>query len=300
MLTVPGFHDAFLTRHNEQRYLLQSGFVDRLLGRLVRRLRRLGMYDDTLIAVTADHGIAWQVGVTTRRSVSSSNVEELTPVPFIVKAPGQRRGRVSDDYARTLDMAPTIADVLGFRLGYRADGLSAFSRAARRRRMISLTTRDFSATVRISVRRWKARRQRVVRRRLRQLGSGDWATLYTGIGPNRSLIRQRPGGLKLASAAGARGSIAISRAFGHVRRSAGFVPAQIAGDLHGGRSGDERDIGVAVNGTIEAVGRSFYLAGDPTEHFAVMVPEASLHEGRNEVEVFEVTRSGSLRALARS
>jgi Sulfatase len=300
MLTVPGFHDAFLTRHNEQRYLLQIGFVDRLLGRLVRRLRRLGMYDDTLIAVTADHGIAWQVGVTTRRSVSASNVEELTPVPFIVKAPGQRRGRVSNDYARTLDMAPTIADVLGFRLGYRTDGRSAFSPAARTRRAISLTTRDFSATVRISGRRWKARRQRVVRRRLRQLGSGDWASLYTGIGPHRSLIGQHAGALKLASAAHAGGSIAISRAFGHVQRSAGIVPAQIAGNLQGGRSGQTRDIAVAVNGTIQAVGRSFYLAGDPREHFAVMVPEASLHEGHNRVEVFEVTRSGPLRALARS
>ena len=32
MNTVPGFHDEFLTRHNEQRYLLQLGFTDRLLG----------------------------------------------------------------------------------------------------------------------------------------------------------------------------------------------------------------------------------------------------------------------------
>jgi hypothetical protein len=32
MQTVPGFYDAYLTRHNEQRYLLQLGFVDRLLG----------------------------------------------------------------------------------------------------------------------------------------------------------------------------------------------------------------------------------------------------------------------------
>ena len=92
---VPGFHDAFLTRHNEQRYLLQLQFVDRLVGRLIRRLKTQGMYDRTLIVVTADHGIAFQVGVKTRRSVSASNVEELTPVPLIVKAPGQRTGRVS-------------------------------------------------------------------------------------------------------------------------------------------------------------------------------------------------------------
>jgi Sulfatase len=299
MLTVPGFHDAFLTRHNEQRYLLQIGFVDRLLGRLVRRLKRLGMYDDTLIAVTADHGIAWQVGVSTRRRVSSSNVEELAPVPFIVKAPGQRRGRVSDAYARTLDMAPTIADALGYRLGYRPDGRSAFSRTVRRRRTISLTTRDFSATIRISGRKWEARRGRVVRRRLRQLGSGDWASLYTGIGPNRSLIGRPVGQLERASVAGGRATIAIGRAFRHVRRSAGIVPAQIAGDLSG-RGGVKRDIAVAVNGSIEAVGRSFYLAGDPTEHYAVMVPEASLHEGRNEIELLEVAPTGTLRVLARS
>jgi membrane-anchored protein YejM (alkaline phosphatase superfamily) len=91
MNTVPGFHDEFLTRHNEQRYLLQLGFVDRLLGRLVRQLKREGIYDDTLIVATADHGIAFQVGVETRRSVSQSNVEELTPVPLFVKRPGQRR-----------------------------------------------------------------------------------------------------------------------------------------------------------------------------------------------------------------
>ena len=40
MNTVPGFHDEFLTRHNEQRYLLQLGFTDRLLGRLLEQLKR--------------------------------------------------------------------------------------------------------------------------------------------------------------------------------------------------------------------------------------------------------------------
>ncbi len=133
-----GFGHPYLTRHNEQRYLLQLGFVDRLLGRLIRQLKRTGIYDDTLILVTADHGFAWQVGVPTRRSVSNGNVEELTPVPFFVKAPGQRRGRVNDAYVETLDVTPTIADVLGMRLGYRTDGSSAFSRggapAARRGR----------------------------------------------------------------------------------------------------------------------------------------------------------------------
>ena len=296
---LPGFHDPFLTRHNEQRYLLQLGFVDRLIGRLVRRLKQQGIYDDTLLVVTADHGIAWQSGVQSRRSVSPSNVEELTPVPLLVKAPGQVRGRVSDAYARTLDVSPTIADLLNVRLGYRADGTSAFGRQARRRRAVRLVTRDFSAVVRISGGRWEARRRQVVRRRLREFGSGAQG-LFTGIGPNRVLLGQSTAAPARAAAGMLRATIAAVAELRRVRRSSGLVPTQIAGDVTGGRRGARRDVAVAVGGRIEAVGRTFHLSGDPVEHYSLMVPEAALRDGRNAVEVFEVLPGPRLRLLASS
>ena len=298
MQTVPGFYDDYLTRHNEQRYLLQLGFVDRLLGTLVARLKSQGMYDDTLIVVTADHGFAWQVGVPTRRTISLSNVDELAPVPLFVKKPRQKRGRVSDVLARTLDVAPTIADALGVRLGYRTDGRSAFSRAVRARHEVSLTNRDFSSVVRISPARWKARRRALVRRRLRHLGSGDWASLYTSLGPNRDLIGR--GVAPARSAEGARATISLSRSFAGVRRSSGIVPCQIAGRIHGSGAARERDLAIAVNGRIEAVGRSFHLKGERAESYSVMVPEDALREGRNTVEVLEVTDEGAMLLLARS
>jgi Sulfatase len=293
MNTVPGFHDEFLTRHNEQRYLLQLGFTDRLLGRLIRQLKREGIYDDTLIVATADHGIAFQVGVETRRSVNQSNVEELTPVPLFVKRPGQRRGRVSGAYARTLDVTPTIADVLGWKVGYRTDGHSAFGPVTRRRHSVTLNTRDFSSVVHISGRKWEARRRAVVRRRLRQFGSGDISTLFSGIGPHRDLIGQPAPTVRRASV---RAAVAEPALFADVDRASGVLPTQIAGDLTGGAPGAKRDVAVAVNGTIRAVGRSFYLTGDRTEHFALMVPESSLHDGRNTIELFEVS-AGGLRQL---
>ena len=138
---------------------------------------------------------------------------------------------------------------------------------------MSLTTRDFSSIVTISARRWKARRRAVVRRRLRQFGSGDIASLFTGIGPHRDLIGQTPAAVGVAAGAAACAPRSPRRTCSpHVDRS--VVPAQIAGDLRGGRGGAKRDLAVAVNGRIEAVGRSFYLTGDPTEHFALMVPRA--------------------------
>ena len=295
MQTIPGFYDDYLTRHNEQRQLLQLGFVDRLLGRLVARLKSQGMYDDTAIVVTADHGFAWQVGVETRRSVTPSNVEELAPVPLIVKRPGQTRAAVSGAYARTLDVAPTLADVLNVPLGYRADGRSAFSRAVRARRDVSLVTRDFSSTVRISGKSWRARRAAVMRRRLRQLGSGDWASLFTGVGPNRELIGTPVD--PVSSAGTRRATLSLTRYFRRVRRRSGMVPAQIAGRVQVADGKPERDIAIAVNGRIEAVGRTFHLRGESAESYAVMVPESSLKEGRNRIEVLEV-RGDSLQLLA--
>ncbi|HET8821737.1 MAG TPA: sulfatase-like hydrolase/transferase [Thermoleophilaceae bacterium] len=295
MQTIPGFYNDYLTRHNEQRHLLQLGFVDRLLGRLVARLKSREMYDDTLIVITADHGFAWQVGVETRRSVTPSNVEELAPVPLIVKRPGQTRARVSGAYARTLDIAPTIADALNVRLGYRPDGRSAFSAAVRARRGVSLVTRDFSSTVRISGERWRARRSAVVRRRLRQLGFGDWPSLFTGIGPNRDLIGTSVDSVRTARSA--RATLSLTRFFRSVRRTSGMVPTQVAGRIHASDGARERDIAVAVNGRIAAVGRSFHLRGEDVESYSVMVPEESLKEGRNRIEILEVT-GDSLELLA--
>jgi hypothetical protein len=298
MQTIPGFDDYHLRHHNEQRQLLQLGFADRLLGDLVARLKGQGMYDDTLIVVTADHGFAWKLGVDTRRSVSLSNIDELGSVPMIVKRPGRPAGRVIRALAQTLDVTPTIADVLNVPLGYRADGRSVFSRAVRERRTVSMVKRNFSSVVRVSRDVWLARRAAVVRRRLRELGSGDWPSLFTAFGPHRDLIGRRVGRVRAAS--GARTTLALARSFGHVRRGSGLVPCQVAGRIRGSTRGHERDIAVAVNGLIEAVGRSFHLRGGRVESYSVIVPEDSLDEGRNRVEVLEVANDGTLALLARS
>jgi Sulfatase len=297
MQTIPGFYDDYLRHHNEQRQLLQLGFADRLLGRLTARLKREGIYDDTLIVVTADHGFAWKVGVDTRRSVSLSNIDELGSVPMIVKRPRQRAGRVSGALAQTLDVTPTIAGVLGVRLGYRADGRSVFSRHVAARRTVRIVKRDFSSVVSISKRRWIARRAAVVQRRLRELGAGDWASLFTAFGPHRELIGREVADVRAAS--GVRATLSLARSFRRVRRSGRVVPCQIAGRIRGSGPTAERDIAVAVNGRIAAVGRSFHLRGEHVESYSVMVPESALRDGRNTVEVLQVEPDGDMALLAR-
>ena len=134
MNSAEGFGSPFLTDHNQQRLLLQIGYVDRELGKLFARMIAQGIFDQSLIVLTADHGISFEVGVKDRRIVNRANIDEVAPVPLFVKAPGQRVGRTDSAYAATIDIVPTMADVLNVRMPYRADGRSAFSSFVRGRR----------------------------------------------------------------------------------------------------------------------------------------------------------------------
>lgn len=290
-----GFHDVFLTHHNFQRHLLQSQYADRLLGELLKQLVSQGMFDQTLLVLVADHGLSFEVGVKDRRKVTNGNVDEVGPVPMFFKAPGQRKGRVDGALASTLDVTPTIADLLNIRLGYRASGVSAFSRAVRRRSLVSLPTRDFSRIVRISARRWIARRRARIRRRIQLFGFGPTG-FFDRIGPNAQLVGRPVSELRTLPAGKVRVRLIGGFRQRNVRRSTGIVPAHITGNVLHGRRHAKRNLAVAVNGRIEAVGRSWYLTGDRREHFAVMVPESSIREGRNSVQVYEVG-GGALRLL---
>jgi len=78
------------------------------------------------------------------------------------------------------------------------------------------------------------------------------------------------------------------------------MPTQLAGTIRGGRPGARRDLAVAVNGRVEGVGRTWRLTGQRPERFALNLPEAALHPGRNEVVLLEVQAGGrSVRVLGR-
>jgi hypothetical protein len=74
----------------------------------------------------------------------------------------------------------------------------------------------------------------------------------------------------------------------------------VAGTLRGGKRGARRDLALAVNGRIEATGRSWRLRGSPGERFALNIPEVVLREGRNDVRLFAVGRGGTLQLLGRA
>jgi sulfatase-like protein len=107
-----------------QRHLLQVQAADRVLGRYLDVLREAGTYDDTLVVVTADHGKSFTPGDASR-GLSAGNDAQIMWTPFIVKAPGQGEGRIDDSDVRSVDVLPTIADLLGVELPWDVDGRPA-------------------------------------------------------------------------------------------------------------------------------------------------------------------------------
>jgi hypothetical protein len=73
-----------------------------------------------------------------------------------------------------------------------------------------------------------------------------------------------------------------------------LVPTRVVGRIEGGLPGAVRDLAVAVNGRVWAVGRSFHLRGRPAELFSLIFPERALHRGDNRLQLLEVEPDGGL------
>jgi Sulfatase len=299
----PGWHDHGLTDHNHLRYLLQVGHTDRELGRMLRRLRRTGLFDRAVLIVTADHGYSFEVNARTRRQVTERNIAQIAPVPFFVKAPGQTEGHVDDSLVRTVDVLPTLVDLLGVSAPWQAEGHSAFAAMTRAREHVSMIRRDFGRVVSIGREEWLRRREALSRWRARKFGTGfrsrrvfgdPWASAYR-IGPHRELLGDRVGALPHSGEV--RCALANAELVNDVDPDGPILPTRVVGRIDGSPPGAVRDLAVAVNRRIWAVGRSFHLRGRTHEYFSLLVPERALRRGDNRLELLEVEPDGRLVSL---
>lgn len=286
-------HSPWLAGQANQRHLLNLAFTDRLIGKLLDRLRLQGLYDRSLIVLTADHGASFQ-RAQDRRTITRRTFADIASIPLIVKRPGQRRGRVSRSYVRTPDILPTIAQGLGRRLPWRVQGRSAFGRGVRGRRRVfmfrgveaTVTRAGREPRVQLRVRAFERSQRRALRRQRRFFGSGDANRLFR-FGPYQRQLGRAAAELPVRPG----GRVSASVKDGHLLRSIdlrrGFVPAQIVGDINGPRRLG-RAVAVAVNGRIAAVGHTFALPGGRRERYSVLVPDWRLRQGRNDVQVYAI------------
>ena len=270
-----------------QRHLLQVGYTDRLLGDLVPRLKAAGLYDRALVVVTADHGASFHAGGF-RRTVAPKNIADIASVPLFVKYPGQHQGVLDRRNARTIDVVPTIADVLGVTPPWKLDGASLRGAPVQGRR-VTVWRRSGGASPDPRRDVGRGARDGPARRRLfggEPTGRSARSRSSSAGRSARSVRRRRE--------APASGSTARC-----CSRTCGRHPSSSRRGSQGRWRRVARSrcaVAIAVNGRVGATTRMFVVDG--RSRFAVLVPE-SASRGRNTVEVFAIS-SGRRAALAGS
>jgi arylsulfatase A-like enzyme len=94
---------------NLMAYRAEVYYMDSQFGRLIRTLQEQELYENTIIAVVADHGQGlgdhdwWHHRLL---------YQEQIHVPLIMRVPGWPKGEVVGDLVRTTDITPTVLDVL--------------------------------------------------------------------------------------------------------------------------------------------------------------------------------------------
>jgi len=103
--------EPFRSRHPGAPYDGGVAYVDATVGKLLDYLRKQGLYDNALIAVTADHGEA--LGDHGEKTHSIFLYNSTIHVPLLVKLPGNRSAgqRVSATVS-LVDIVPTVLEAL--------------------------------------------------------------------------------------------------------------------------------------------------------------------------------------------
>ena len=274
-----------------QRLQLQLVYVDALVGELVRTLKERGAFDESLIVMTADHGIAFHAGEAIRgiqgQPVSDQTIGELAWIPLIVKTPGQKRGVVSDANVLTVDVLPTIADVLDVNVPWPIDGQSVFGprRPTNIKPFYPSDVNAFGvqslAPVEIDGKTtWPSVTAAAVDR---FLPNGTGRQRLWRIDPDSDLVGTEPD----AAAAGALEPVDFTLRDAEkyqLSRRSRTVPALVRGSLGADHRGER--LAIAVNGVIAAVGPTYRT--DQGADFAMMVDDAFFKLGTNVVTAYRL------------
>jgi Sulfatase len=297
---VPGFRgggdtwttDADLVAVARQRHLLQLQYVDALVGRLIDRLREQGLWDDATLVVTADHGIAFQPGQGSR-GADADEVQpawpELVWVPLFIRAPALEAGAVSDRNVQTIDIVPTIADLIGADVPWKVDGISAVGtrpRPGATKEFLHSWARDGTekpGTRRaVDARAGNAYLREHTIDRFRGTGDPEWAVHRSG--PHPELVGRRVQELTVSPQPAGTVHLARPERFHDVDSSRGILPGEVWGTVDGVDDSSGPVVVLAINGTIAATTR----IAPRTEgvQLAALPPERLWHDGRNDVAVF--------------
>jgi hypothetical protein len=273
-----------------QRHLLQVAYTDRLIGQVIDRLEGEGMWDKSLVVVSADHGEGWVPGEKPR-ALGDTNAPNLMWVPLFIKTPGQDGGVVDDRNWEQVDLLPTVADLAGVAVPWKTDGVSQTGKPARTRTAKWWFDVPGRRKVRDGPANWKV------------VLAGETDTLARAAEGVRGLYRYGASAdlvYRAPASVGPIGGDPVSavlddgRPLGTVDPGSGTVPALVSGRLNSPPPPGATVL-AAVNGRIGG-GSSLVPGrpGEPADRFAVITPDFLWRagDGRRQLQLYLLDRSG--------
>lgn len=112
--------------HIKAMYQSEISHADKHLGNLFQALKKIGLYDRSLIVFVADHGEEFLERGDGWIGHERKLFQEQIHVPLLFKLPGNSKRGTVEEYVSTMDIAPTIIDSQGLHVpgGYAYPGKS--------------------------------------------------------------------------------------------------------------------------------------------------------------------------------
>lgn len=98
-------------------------YHDKHMGRLIAKLRELGVMEDTLLVITNDHGE--ELNDHGKMGHGHSLYDELVHAPLLIRMPGRLpEGEIKNEPVESVDIAPTVLELLGIEPEQDHEGIS--------------------------------------------------------------------------------------------------------------------------------------------------------------------------------
>jgi hypothetical protein len=259
---------------------MQVGAVDALLSGVVDHLQGLPTWDDTTLVVASDHGINFTPPALGRRRVTDANRAEVYRVPLFIKQPGQTEGEVRDDVVQTIDVVPSLVDLLDIAVGsgWEFDGHSLYdgSQSTGSPRVSS----DVAEVLAIAARRSEA------------FPHGDGWLGLAAVGDLGDLVGRDAADFEVGAPSAYTATLVDDALLDDLPTIDGTMPFLLAGTVVSeSNDGPPPELLAAINGRVAGVVGG-YNQGDAGWEFVGYVADL-YREGSNTVTLYEVERTGA-------
>ena len=279
------FDEQHLVDHAYQRHLLQTAYVDKLLGDILSVLKARGMFEEALIVVLADHGVSFRPGESLR-SATDANYQEILSIPLFIKYPGQDHPETDVQAVRLSDVLPTILDALNSKIDFQKfDGRSLLRPGQIDRETIDLQ-RDGGVRAEYDFNQFKSRFDQAVKMKRPEFANGPLTALYAINGESLmdKAVSQFPAGPPVNYSL----RLDNPHLYDDINLEASSLPTLIrANSVFPGGASVKKKVAVSVNGIMRGV--SFLQKIDHSAFdFQVLVAPESFQAGQNSIRFFQL------------